>query len=69
MGVKLYYYKHLVLISIPVDKCLFKVSKITLEQRSLERCSNVILLTLNRHLSTGIKHTKHAPYSHKFLKL
>ena len=37
----------------PVDKYLFKVSKITLEQRPSGRCSNAILLTLNRHLSTG----------------
>ena len=36
----------------PVGKYLFKVSKITLEQRSIERCSNVILLTLNRYLPT-----------------
>ena len=38
---------------IPVGKFLFKVSKITLEQRSIERCSNVIFLTLDRYLSTG----------------
>ena len=38
----------------PVDKYLFKVSKITLEQRPNGRCSNVILLTLNRYLSTGL---------------
>ena len=33
----------------PVGKYLFKVSKITLEQRY----SNVILLTVNRYLPTG----------------
>ena len=37
----------------PVGKYLFKVSKITLEQRSEKRCSNIILLTLNRYLPTG----------------
>ena len=37
----------------PVGKYLFKVSKITLEQRPDGRCSNVILLTLNRYLFTG----------------
>ena len=40
--------------NFPVGKYLFKVSKITLEQRSIERCSNVILLTLNRYLPTGL---------------
>ena len=40
--------------TIPVGKYLFKVSKITLEQRPSGRCSNVILLTLNRYLPTGI---------------
>ena len=39
---------------IPVGKYLFKVNKITLEQRSIERCSNVILLTLNRYLPAGM---------------
>ena len=38
----------------PVGKYLFKVSKITLEQRSIERCSNVILMNLNRYLPTGV---------------
>ena len=37
----------------PVGKDLFKVRKITLEQRSIERCSYVILLTLNSYLPTG----------------
>ena len=37
---------------------LFKVSQITLEQRSIERCSNVILLTLNRYLPPGFCHDK-----------
>ena len=37
----------------PVSKYLFKVSKITLEQRPDGRCSNVILMTLNRYLPTG----------------
>ena len=41
----------------PVGKYLFKVSKITLEQRPDGRCSNVILLTLNRYLSTGVPAT------------
>ena len=42
----------------PVGKYTFKVSNITLEQRSIERCSNVILLTLNRYLPTGkLSHT------------
>ena len=36
-----------------MGKNLFKVSKITSEQRSSERCSDVILLTLNRFLPTG----------------
>ena len=40
-------------LSTPVGKYLFKVSKITLEQRPNGRCSNVILLTLNRYLPTG----------------
>ena len=35
-------------------KYVFKVNKITLEQRSLERCSNVIFLTLNKYLLTDI---------------
>ena len=39
--------------STPVSKYLFKVSKITLEQRPDGRCSNVILLTLNMYLPTG----------------
>ena len=37
----------------PVGKYLFKVIKITLEQRSKERCSNVILMTMSRYLPTG----------------
>ena len=37
---------------------LFKVSKIALEQRSLERCSDVILLTFNRYLSARQWHYK-----------
>ena len=36
-----------------MGKYLFKVSKITLEQRPSGRCSNVILLTLNKYLPTG----------------
>ena len=40
----------------PVGKYLFKVSKITLEQRPSGRCSNAILLTLNRYLPTGKLH-------------
>ena len=36
-----------------MGKYLFKVSKITLEQRPFGRWSNVILLTLNRYLPTG----------------
>ena len=39
---------------VPVGKYLFKVSKITLEQRLSGRCSKVILLTLNRYLPTGV---------------
>ena len=35
-----------------MGKYLFKVSKITLGQRQNGRCSNVILLTLNRYLPT-----------------
>ena len=37
----------------PMSKYLFKVSKITLEQRPDGRCSNVILLIYNRYLPTG----------------
>ena len=37
-----------------VGKYHFKVGKITLEQRPDGRCSNVILLTLNRYLPTGL---------------
>ena len=43
----------IIFIFIPVGKFLFRVSKISLEQRSIERCSNDILLTLNRYLSAG----------------
>jgi len=32
---------------------LYKVSKITLDQQSEDRCSNVISLTLNRFLAAG----------------
>ena len=41
--------------TIPVGKYLFKVSKITLEQRSDRNVALgcVILLTLNRYLPTG----------------
>ena len=35
----------------PADNNLFKVSTVTLKQRSENVCSNVILLTLNRLLS------------------
>ena len=39
---------------IPVFQYLFKVSKITLEQRPNGRFSNFILLTLKRYLPTGL---------------
>ena len=39
---------------ISVGKWLLKVSKITLEQWPFSLCSNVISLTLNRLLPTGI---------------
>ena len=47
-----------------VGKYLFKISKIMLEQRLDGRCSNVILLTLNRHLPLGNK-----KYSTKFFQV
>ena len=41
----------------PADKYLFKVTKITFEKCPGGRCSNVILLTLNRYLPTvGVIH-------------
>ena len=42
-----------ILLRNPVGNYLFKVSKITVEQRPSGRCSNVILLTLNRYLQLG----------------
>ena len=47
-----------------VGKYLFKVSKITLDQRLDGHCSNVILLTLNRYLPLGL-----GVFSQNFKKL
>ena len=48
-------YRDCVKSTDPVGKYLFKVSKITLEQRPNGRCSNVILLTLDMYLPTGLE--------------
>ena len=48
--------KYIIVYFFPMCKYLFKVSKIMLQQRSFERCSNVILLTLNRYFPARFMH-------------
>ena len=43
--------------TFPMDKKPVQSQQITSEQRSSERCSDVILLTLNRFLPTGLVYT------------